>query len=467
MLKGALVLTGGRLTAGLVRIARNILLARLIGVEDYGVAGTFVITFTLVLMMADMAFDRFAIQHRSGDTPRFISVLHTLTLARAVLIAGLVYVSADLLARLYSQPELTWAYQTIAVVPVLLAFLHLDITREQRDMRFYKHAIVEIVGAAAPTVLLWPLALWLGDFRVILWLIAIECMARVAVSHWLADRPYRLGWEFDIAKSAFVFGIPLIFSSLLGFISMNGDRILVANQFTAHDLGLFTATLTLFLVPIQFAMSVVNSLFLPMLARERDNPRRFEQQASVVLQAMTLAGAGVTAGIAMVGVPLLLLTFGSDYAEASSLILPIGLMVGLFLARTGPNVIALSRGRTKLILVGSIVRVLALPVAVGVALAGGDIRDIVLVGAVGEGGALAVMLGLLSRRLSLQARLKDCRMVLVFGLGLLLILLLADRTALPSDVGKATAVALLLAMVAVSHALRRWVIGGLARRLRG
>jgi O-antigen/teichoic acid export membrane protein len=203
------------------------------------------------------------------------------------------------------------------------------------------------------------------------------------------------------------------------------------------------------------------------MARERDNPQDFCRQVSVVIQALAIAGGSGAVCIALAGKPLFLLTFGPDYADALPLILPIGVLAVLHFARIGPNVIALSRGQTNLILAGGIVRVLALPIAVGIVLAGGSMLDIVVVGIAGETAAVAVTLALLSRTLDLAAPVRRCLGALGLGVALLVVLLLWDLLALSPGTSTATAAVLLLAMGFVSHDLRRWVIKGFARRLRG
>jgi len=47
------------------------------------------------------------------------------------------------------------------------------------------------------TVASWPLAVWLGDFRVIIWLMLGKAALGILMTHVLAQHPYRWAWRPD------------------------------------------------------------------------------------------------------------------------------------------------------------------------------------------------------------------------------------------------------------------------------
>ncbi|HKK29841.1 MAG TPA: oligosaccharide flippase family protein, partial [Alphaproteobacteria bacterium] len=72
LLKSISILAAGRTTIAALNFARNILLARLISVEDYGIASTFIVALSLVELAGDLALDRMIVQDRQGNSRRFV-----------------------------------------------------------------------------------------------------------------------------------------------------------------------------------------------------------------------------------------------------------------------------------------------------------------------------------------------------------------------------------------------------------
>ena len=87
MLKIAVLLAGSRGLLSVLRFARNVLVARLIGVEDYGIASTFALLMALVEMLSDLGLGRFLVQDREGGHPQVVAAIQGLVLLRGAIIS--------------------------------------------------------------------------------------------------------------------------------------------------------------------------------------------------------------------------------------------------------------------------------------------------------------------------------------------------------------------------------------------
>ena len=88
MIGSAMALLGGNLGVALLKFARNILVARLLSVENFGIAATFAIIFGFIEMLAFLGLDRFLIQTRNEALERVQSTLHTMQVLRGVFVAS-------------------------------------------------------------------------------------------------------------------------------------------------------------------------------------------------------------------------------------------------------------------------------------------------------------------------------------------------------------------------------------------
>jgi O-antigen/teichoic acid export membrane protein len=422
MLQVAFLLAGSSGVLSIIRFGRNVLIARLIGVEDFGIASTFALLMALVEMLSDLAIGRLVVQDRDGDSPGFVAALQAIAIVRGATLSAVVFVLADPIAVLLGQPGLGWAYRIMAVMPVLRALWHLDIARQQRAMRFGLRIKADFAGVTAGFAALWPLWLWLGDFRVMLGLLIVETGVVVATTHLLAERRYRLGWDGAVAGRALRFGWPVLASGVVAFAVVQGERLIVANQLTATDLGLFSAALTLAMAPTAIVHRIVSSMFLPLLARHQDNERAFLPRAELMLETLLASGLGLMLVYVLAGPAALRLVYGAEFAAGAQLVAIIGIACALRIVRSASVDISVARGNTVNLLIPSVVRFASFPAAFLVAVRGGSLEAIALTGVAGEAVALVVAYLLVAFREGLVPVL--VRGAPAYGIAIVLVLLL-------------------------------------------
>jgi O-antigen/teichoic acid export membrane protein len=401
MMGSGLLLSGGNTAAALLGLVRNIIIARLISVEDFGIASTFAISMAMVEMASNMSLDRLVVQARDGEERHLLSTLHAMQVVRGIIGALVLFFIAGPLASLFGVPEVAWAYQVLAIIPLLRGLAHLDMFRRQREMQFLPSVAVEVGSQLLPTAAALPLALALGDYRAMLCVLLIQQLVFALASHWVAIRPYRWAWNRDIVLRAVRFGWPLLLEGMAIFAILHGDRLIVATLIGMTELGWFSVAFGLAFVPATVATRVLQLYFLPQLSRAQDDPARFARLYLITMQASLLAGVALSVTFALAGPAVLILLYGWKYEPAVHILIWLAIMQSLWMVRNGSSIIAISRASTTTPLIANTARLLALPVALGLVAAGGGIMTLVGVAIAGEGMALGVSLWLLRRRLSL------------------------------------------------------------------
>jgi O-antigen/teichoic acid export membrane protein len=396
-LRSGLFLIGGSGAGFVLRFMRNVLVARLISVEDYGIASTFMVAVSFIDMSTNLNIGQLMIQDRRGDNPDFVAAAKGVEVARGMLLSLFLLACAGPIAALFSQSHLVWAYQILAIIPVVKGFVHPDMQRLQRSMRFAPMLAGDIGMLGLTLILVWPLALWLGDYRIMLVIYAVEAATRVGISFLMAERPFRIGWSREVVLKAVRFAWPLTLSGLVTFAALQGDRIIVANRFGAEALGLFSAAMTMIMPPTSQTSAMARTFFLPLLAKVQDEAGSFAHRARFTLQATLCAGLLTVVGFVLAGPPVFLLVFGERYAEGTVFVGVLGIVFGVQLAKTGPNIVALSRGHTFNMLASNLVRLGFLPLALWVAIRGGSAVDVVAVGALGQICGFATAVFMLTR----------------------------------------------------------------------
>ena len=386
-------LIAGNLVSALMVLARNILIARMISVEDFGIASTFAIAITLIETGTNLALDRMVVRDPLGGRRTFMAALHSIQLMRGVLGAFVIMVFAPLYASVMGVPDLTWAYLILAAVPLVRAASHLDMFRAQRGFAFGPFLKATLLSHGASLVAALPLAIWLPDFRVMLAAVILQQLVFVIMSHRAAASRYRLLWDPMILRKSLRFGLPLLLNGIVMFATLNGDQMLVGSFLGMETLGWFAVAFSLTLLPATIAANTLQSLLLPGLSRLRRHSAAERVQVRRILAITAATGATLVIGLAVAGPFAIDLLYGPRYHEAAQIIPLLALLQGLRLLKAGPAIIAIARGQTIDPLIANLPRLASVPCACLLLGAGGDVMTVINVALAGE--ALCVLTALL------------------------------------------------------------------------
>lgn len=405
MLRHAILILSGNSFASLLLFARNIVVARLIPVEDYGIAATFAIAMAVVEMASQLGLHQLIVQARNGEDPRFQAALQGFQLLRGLLSGLLLAVLAGVLADFMNIPEVAWAYQVLALIPVLNALQHFDIHRLNRSMRFRPMILTGAVPAVLSLLAIWPLAAWLGDYRVMLGALLLQAASATITSHLVAEQPYRLVLDRAITRHALSFGWPLLVNGALLFAAYQGDRVIVGRELGMLELALFSMGVTVTLTPTLIMAKSLQNLFLPQLSQETD-PRsdHYAALCQAVVQATLLSGAVLVPVVQIFGPWVITAALGDRYTALVPLLGLFAVQQGIRLLKNGPNLISLALGHSIDAMLANGVRVLFLPLAWVLVVQGYGVVSLLLMGIVAELLGFALSIVLVLRRLELSLR---------------------------------------------------------------
>lgn len=458
MLYSAALILSGNAAASVLTLARNLLLARLVPVEDYGIAATFALVMAAVEMVTALGLQQQIVQARQGDDARFQAALQGFQLLRGVLAGLALAVLAGPMAELMGVPEVAWAYALLGLVPVLNALQHFDIHRLNRHDRFAPLILTGTLPSALSFAAIWPLVLWLGDWRAMLWATLGQAAASVVISHLLAERPFRLRFDLAVTAQAMRFGWPLLANAVLMFVVFQADRLVVGHYRGMEALAIFSMGVTLTLTPSLVLAKSAQTLILPRLSAAIGP--RFDAIARATIAAhLSVAVALAVLGAAL-GPWVVHVLLGAEYAALTALIAPLAAVQALRIVKVGPAIVALARGNTAVSLWGNLPRVLAFGIGWAQVAGGAGVEVLILWALVGEalGSALSFALAFPGHA-GVEARRA------LPALALLALSLPAAILPLWRGVPDLTAPEMLVALACLPVAL--WLLRDLARVLRG
>lgn len=406
MLRKAALLLSGNAAASILLLARNLIVARLIPVEDYGIAATFAVTMALVEMSTQFGLQQQIVQSKDGEGERFQSALQGFQVLRGVLAGMLLFLLAQPIATFLKIPDVAWAYQVMALMPVLRSLQHFDIHRLNRSMRYGPMILTSAVPAVVSLAAVFPLAWHLNDYRVMLFALVLQEAVGAITSQIVAERRYRLVLDRAIMANSLRFGWPLLLNGALLFLVMQGDKVIVGRELGMAALGLFGMGITLTLTPTLILAKSTQTFFLPQLSAAVNDgaTAKFDGLARAAFQAGLLNGLLIVLGTFALGIPLLQLVLGDKFADLQPLLIWLAAQQGIRVFKSGPSTAAVARAVTSNALYPNVVRILGLPVAFYLVLNGGGLWHVIVVALCAEGLGYAVALWLARRRLGVDLR---------------------------------------------------------------
>lgn len=432
--KGASVLSFSQIIIAVATFVRNILVARLVSVEDYGIATTFAITLAMIEMASNLAFEKILVQDEKGGEDDMLASAHFLHFVKSLATGLVLFSVGPLMASLFDLKEVVWAFQLLALIPIIRGLSHFDTVTYQREMNFLPTAIIDALPQVLTVICAYPIGIWLEDYRVMLVLVLLQPLTYTVLTHIYAKRQYRWLVKKSLIKKKLNFAWPLLINGFLMFAVFNGDKAIIGHSYSMEVLGWYSVAFGLTMIPTLLFAKVCNTLLLPILAVSlRDDKTRF---AKSCVQAVTFC-CGVASFtlifFIIAGSAVVFLCYGERYMEGAGVIVLLALMQSLRMIRIAPTIIAISYSHTKNAMYANIARVSVISVAVFFALNGFSIEFIVCCGVVGEIFALIVSTSLLrlgeNRKFYLRAFVKNILFFVGFALIITLIVSFIDSKA--------------------------------------
>ena len=370
--RGGSLYFAAALVSQALALLRYVVLARLLGPEQLGLAATLVVTASFFDVISDTGGERFLIQDRDGGTPQVQSLVQAVTAARGFIVCALLLIFCVPIAWFYNAPRLAGGLAVLAIAPVITGFQHLDNRRVQREHDFRSEAISSVCAEIASFIAIVVAAWITRDFTAVIYGLIARAVTMVVTTHLQGRRPYRLGWDRQHAPRLLRFAIPLMISGVVGFIAVQGDRVLVGHQLGLKALGYYSAVILLIYYPTSLLMRYQYALNIPLIAAQRDHPA---EQARVVdrVGAQTILLTIVMAiGFAVVAPVVMPLLFGHRFAQTPLVVGMIGCLQTARFMANWPSTVALAIGRSTTVLLSNIAQGLAFAGALaGLALFGG------------------------------------------------------------------------------------------------
>jgi len=312
------VISGGiwvfslRITNRLISLARTLIIARLVLPEDFGIIGIALLFISALETFTVTGFDTALVQ-RSSVEDRFWDTAWIAAALRGAALAGLIYLAAPWVGAFFGRPDSVSIIRIMALWPLVRGFTNMGVWRFVKDLNFRRQFVYEFSITFADAAVAIPLAI---IYRNVLALAAGILAGQVAglVVSWLYH-PLSVRFRFDRAafKELFGFGRWITGSSILNFLLIQGDDLVVGRMLGATPLGLYQMAYRLSCLPATEIAQVISKVTFPAYSKMQDDPERVGAAFLRVVRFTTLASFPLGVIIVMLGPDFVRVVLGPNW----------------------------------------------------------------------------------------------------------------------------------------------------------
>ena len=293
-----------RCGAQVVSLVVSLILARLLAPEAYGTIALAMVFINILQVFVDSGMGTALIQKKDADDLDFSSVFYFNIAACLVLYAGL-FLAAPSIAQFYGDPALTALVRALSLTVVVSGVRNIQQSYVSRHLLFKRFFFSTIGSTLASAVV--GIAMAYAGFGV--WALVGQSLSNVVTGTiilWATVpwRPRRM-FSWQRLKSLLSFGWKLLVSSLLDTGYNNLRSLIIGKLYSSADLAYYNQGDKLPNLVITNINASIDSVLLPTMANEQDDPARVRSMTRRAIKTSTYVMAPLMMGLAACAEPLI------------------------------------------------------------------------------------------------------------------------------------------------------------------
>jgi O-antigen/teichoic acid export membrane protein len=336
-----------------IRFAANVILARLLFPEAFGLVATAFVFLMGIHLFADVGIRTSIIQHERGEDPDFYNTAWTLQIIRGFILFFVTFLLAWPVAYLRDPPEpiLMVLLPLMGSMSIITGFYSTALYTLERHMQQKRTVLIDLTAQISsllvtvvwawywPTV--WPLAF--GQ-------IAAGLIQLIWSHRLIPGYRNRLRWDRRALHDLIHFGKWIYVSTAMTFLANQSDRLVVGYR-SLTLLGVYHMASQLAMIPHQLMLTLAGRLAFPLYSKIKQSGKDVRQFFGRIHLATGSVAALLLAGVLATGPTLVQLVYDARYQDAGWMlhILAFGVWFQILEAMEGSILLALGHARPSAI----------------------------------------------------------------------------------------------------------------------
>ncbi|MEI2436135.1 lipopolysaccharide biosynthesis protein, partial [Priestia megaterium] len=258
----------------------NVVLARILDPEAFGIIATITIVISFVDIFTDAGFQKYIVQKEFKNNEEkytYANVAFWTNLILSILLWSIITIGRDEVAELVGNKELSYVLPVACLQIIFTAFISIQMALYRRDFNFKTLFVIRMATVSIPVIVTIPLAIigW-GFWSIIIGNLASHFFNAILLTYKSEWKP-SLKYSFSILKNMLSFSIWSLIEAISIWLTVWVDAFIISKFLDKYYLGLYTTSTSL----VNVLMSTITASTVPVLfaalSRLQDDEFNFQK----------------------------------------------------------------------------------------------------------------------------------------------------------------------------------------------
>lgn len=271
--KGVAWSTVERFSLQLVQFVISVIMARLLDPSDYGLIGMLAIFMSLSQVFIDGGFSNALIQRKECSDEDFSTVFY-INLTISIIVYGLLFLFAPLIASFYEEPLLTSITRVYSLTLIIGSLSAVHNTKLLIDIDFKTQSIISLTSAIVSGVVgIYSAFKGLGVWALVIQALigtTLGSLLRFFFVKWLPHRRFSI----NSFRTLFAFGSKLLVAQIISSIYDNLYNLFIGKRFPSNTLGHYTRGNQFSRLVSVNISDIFNRVSFPLFSKVQENDEK-------------------------------------------------------------------------------------------------------------------------------------------------------------------------------------------------
>ena len=297
----------------------QIVLARLLTPDDYGVVAMLAIFLQIAQVFVDSGFANALIKKQDCSDVDYSTVFFY-NIGVAILLYGLLFVSAPFISGFYNLPLLVPVLRVLSLTLIFNALSIVQQTQLVKKVDFKSQSIVTFTSAVVSgAVGIYCAYSGYGPWALVIQQLLNSVLKSIlffVIVHWIP----RLEFSVDSFRFVFNFGSKLLASVLIDVIYRNLYKLVIGKNFQERDLGYYSKADEFAIFPSSNIGNIISRVCFPVLSKIQDDDARLSTVYRSLIRYSSWVIFPMMIGLLAVSEPFILTFLKEPWAPAVPLL---------------------------------------------------------------------------------------------------------------------------------------------------
>jgi len=300
-----------------MRFVRNMVLARLLAKEDFGLMAIIFVSYQMLQALTEAGVKPAIIQNKQGGEPAYLNVAWWFQVLRTLSLFVIAYACAPWICNFYKTPELLGWLRFSFLAIVFNGLLSPRVHALEKNFRFGRASLIIQGGSFLSIVITVILAFILRNVSALVIGFTAEPALRMLLSYILC--PFRPSPKIDREKlkSLLIFARGVIGLPFLTCIAFQTDILVLGKMVTKAELGTYYLILAFMQLPIGLFQKVIGGFLLPAFVEKQDDKQKLNKGVREITRNISLLCIPSIAFLCVCASQVLSVVYGSAYSAAA------------------------------------------------------------------------------------------------------------------------------------------------------